>query len=225
MTLPNGAYLEAGQYVMNITSLPTLVHGWQSSQANETLAFANESGIFDTAISNFFVIYRKDINNATMDDFGAMEVLLRWCVNTYDTKVVAGEAVTNVTSNATNVVTNNGTIPFSNNNTQTNGTSDFNNYTETGSLVLKPTNGDVRSNFTVEAKANVALEVYLHSVFRGTYGRNFGESYSTDAAMMLSSALFDQPSQADVSGQAAEDLQLQGVKTAAQNVAASMTNK
>jgi len=225
VTLPNGAYLEAGQHVMNITTLPSIVGGWQRSQSNATLAFFNESSISDTAISNFFVIYRKTTNSTTVDDFGAMEVLLHWCVNTYDTKVVAGDAVTSITSNVTRVVTNDGTILLSNNTTELKDTSDPSNYTETGSLVLRPMNGNVGNNFTVESKAKLALDMYLLSVFGGTYGKGFGRSYSSDAAMMISSALFDQPSQAHATGQTAEDIRLHCMEIAAQNMATSMTNK
>jgi hypothetical protein len=190
VTLPNGAALEAGQYAVNITT----------ASATGSLAFSSMPNVVDTAISNTFIIYQKDVNseNAT---FGAVEILLNWCVSTFNTTVDATQPETQAFANSTNVVTNNG---------------------PNGALVMRAAEGTV--DYIVDAQANIAMQKYLASTFSGSYSLGFGY-FSTDAAMAVSSALHEQTDLANVTGQALEDMQFGGIMNATQNVAVSMTNK
>jgi hypothetical protein len=188
VTLPNGAGLEAGEYAVNIT---TTTAG--------TLAFAAMPNILDVAISNTFIIYQKDIN-VENSAFGAIEILLNWCVSTYNSTVDATQPETQALVNSTSIAGN-----------EPNGT-----------LVMRAAEGTV--NYTADFQANIALQVYLANTFTGSYSVEFGY-FSTDAAMAISSALYEQLDYANLTGQALEDMQFGGIMNATQSVATAMTNK
>ena len=189
-TLPNGAVLEAGQYAVNITT----------AAASGSLAFSSMPNILETAISDGFIIYQKDVNADTRT-FGAVEILLNWCVNSYNTTVHASMSQTQVIANSTTVVSSNG---------------------PSSSLVLRAAEG--AADYTVDAEANLAIQNYLASTFSGSYSDAFG-FFSTEAALSVSSALYEETGLAGVTGQALDDMQFGGIMNATQNVAVSMTNK
>ncbi|KAG9238055.1 hypothetical protein BJ875DRAFT_95466 [Amylocarpus encephaloides] len=197
VTLPNGVYLEAGQTAMNITSPITFVDGQAVFQANHTLAFSNKPNVMKTTISNSFVIYQKDMDTDT-PAYGAVEVLLSWCVNTYNTSVVSAQASTNILSNSMSVSSTD------------------------GRLALKADGKE--ELYTVEPRANFALESYLTAAFSGTYGNEFGPVFSSDTALTISAALYEQTEAVNVTGQALDDMQLQAIMGVSQNVATSMSN-
>ncbi|KAF8856529.1 hypothetical protein BDZ45DRAFT_594092 [Acephala macrosclerotiorum] len=215
VTLPNGAYLQAGAMSMNITTLPSTVDGISVSPTNYSLAFQNESNAEWTTISNPFIIYQNP-SSTSQGSFGAIEVLLYWCVNTYSTSVQSGIASTNITSSSVNIGSTNAsiTLPLGDG---TNGT-----YQQWGNMALNPINST--ANYTVNGNANAALTNYMALTWRGWYEMGDGGGYSSDAAMALSDALFQEPSVANLTGKAADDLQMVGVQNLTANVAASMTN-
>ncbi|KAH8669548.1 hypothetical protein BGZ60DRAFT_407752 [Tricladium varicosporioides] len=231
VTLPNGAYLLAGQFVLNITTLPSInAQGFSVPLSNHTLSFANEPYIENTTMVNSFIIYRKSINTAS-ETFGAMEILLRWCVNTYNSSTVAGTPTTNITSTSNSVLTANGTTLQLVNGTWSNSSGsgwEMYNQTRYGQLVLPSSNPVDKSNYTVDGAANYALTGFMKGVFKGTYITGFGSTYSTDTAMSLSNALWNAPYTANISGALTEadqdKMQLDGVRNATNNIAVSMTN-
>jgi hypothetical protein len=79
-------------------------------------------------------------------------------------------------------------------------------------------------DYTIDAQANAALKTHLASTFSGSYSNGFGY-FSTDAAMAISNALYEQTELANVTGQAMEDMQFGGIMNTTQNIAVSMTNK
>lgn len=216
VTLPNGAYLQAGAMAMNITTPPSTVDGLSVSPTNHSLAFANEPNAEWTTISNHFIIYQNP-NSTSQGSFGAFEVLLYWCVNTYSTSVQSGVASTNITSSSVNIGSTNAsiTMPMGDG---TNGT-----YQQWGNMALNPTNST--ANYTVNGNASAALTSYMALTWRGWYETGFAGGYSSDAGMALSDALFQEPSVANVTGKEADDLQMNGVQNLTANVATSMTNK
>lgn len=232
VTLPNGAYLLAGQFVLNITTLPSIdARGFSVPLSNHTLSFANEPHIENTTVVNSFVIYRKNINTAS-ETFGAIEILLRWCVNTYNSSTVAGTPTTSIASTSNSVLTANGTTLQLVNGTWSNSSGtgwEMYNQTRYGQLVLPSSNSADKSNYTVDGAANYALTGFMKSVFKGTYITGFGSTYSTDTAMSLSNALWNAPYTANTSGTLTESdqdkMQLEGVRSATNNIAVSMTNK
>ncbi|EPE26743.1 hypothetical protein GLAREA_02657 [Glarea lozoyensis ATCC 20868] len=189
VTLPNGAALEAGQSVVNITT----------AVATGSLAFSSMPNILETTIANSFIIYQKDVNAETRS-FGAVEILLNWCVSTFNTTVDAAKSETHAVTNSTNVVTANG---------------------PNGALILRATEGTI--DYTVDSQANLAMQSYLASTLSGSYSAGFGY-FSTDAAMAISGALYERTALASVTGQAKEDMQFGGIMNATQNIAVSMTN-
>lgn len=199
VTLPNGAYLQAGEMTMNITSPPNMVDGSSVSPVNHSLAFANEPNAAYTTISDYFVIWQND-DGQGQGTFGAMEILLYWCVHTYSTEVRDGVSNTTISSTSVNIGSTNG-----------------------GEMAMNPSNNS--TNYTINGPANAALTDYMARTFRGTYGSGAGGGYSTDAAQALVSALYDEPSLANVTDQALDNMQFAGVQNLTQNIATSMTNK
>lgn len=214
--LPNGAYLKAGEVVMNITASPDVIDGFSVSPVNHSLAFANEPNAAYTTINNYFVIWQNK-DSQGQGDFGAIEVLIYWCVNTYSTQVQAGIPSTNITASSVNVGSGNASITLPDDD-GTNRT-----YQQYGGVALNPANSS--TNYTVDGPANAALTSYMANTFRGTYTPGLDGGYTTDAAQALVSALIEQPSLLRATGQAADDLQLAGVQNLTQNIATSMTNK
>jgi hypothetical protein len=215
-TLPNGVYLNAGEITMNCTTPPSVVDDFSVSPVNHSLAFANEPNADYTTISDYFVIWQND-NGQGQGEFGAVEVLNYWCVNTYSAHVQAGVPSTNITATSVNIGSANASITLPNND-GTNGT-----YEKYGATALNPTNSS--ANYTVDGTANTALTSYLANTFRGTYSLGIGGGYTTDAAQALVSALYDVPSLTKFTGQAADNLQFAGLQNLTQNIATSMTNK
>ncbi|CZR66586.1 uncharacterized protein PAC_16487 [Phialocephala subalpina] len=215
VTLPNGAYLQAGAMGLNITTPPDVVDGLSVSPTNHSLAFQHEPNTKRTTISNHFIIYQNS-NSTSQPSFGAIEVLLYWCVNTYSTSVQSGIASTNVTTSGVNIGSTNASIPMPMG-AGTNGT-----YQQWGNLALNPMNST--ANYTVNGNANAALTSYMALTWRGWYEMGSGGGYSSDAAMALSDALFQEPSIANVTGKAADDLQMAGIQNLTANVATSITN-
>ncbi|KUJ09624.1 uncharacterized protein LY89DRAFT_657053, partial [Mollisia scopiformis] len=215
VTLPNGAFLQAGEMAMNITTAPNVDNSSSVSPVNGSLAFANEPNAAYTTISDHYVIWQNTAGQGQAD-FGAMEILLYWCVNTYSTQVTAGISSTSISSTSVNIASTNTslTLPDSN---SANGT-----FQQWGELAMNPSNSS--DNYTVDGSANAALAAYMGTTFRGTYEIGLGGGYTTDAAQVLVSALFGEPGLAGARGQVADDMQLSGVQNLTQNIATGMTN-
>lgn len=150
-----------------------------------------------TAINNYFVIFQNDAGNG-QGNFGALEVLNYWCVNTFNTSVTAGAARTSVNATSEKVVGSDG-----------------------DTVVLTDERG--KENYTVDAQAGQALADYMAMTFSG-YAVETGRGISSDAAMALERVLFEAPNGAGAKSLAADELQLEGVQNFTQNLAVSITN-
>lgn len=214
-TLPNGAYLEAGDVSLNITTPSNVVNGVTLSPINHSLAFTNEPNAAYTTINNYFVIWQNS-NSSGQGAFGAIEVLTHWCANTYTVTVNAGIPSTNISSSSVNIGS------AKSNMTLTVGDPSNPTGQQSGQVILNPTNSSAQ--YTVDGPANLALTTYMSNTFRGMYIPGLNGGYTTDAAQALVGALIEHPELENAMGQEADALQLAGVMNLTQNIAMSMTN-
>ncbi|KAM7202375.1 Protein of unknown function (DUF3176) domain containing protein, partial [Rhypophila sp. PSN 637] len=117
-SLPNGAYLlgSTGTCNLNISSPSSAVPGTSSHgrrQAdilteNATIAFIDQPDKLSAAIANFFFIYTNQSSrgSSAQDEeaaFSAVEVLVHFCVDTYNISVTQGVPKTELVNSSTSV--------------------------------------------------------------------------------------------------------------------------
>ncbi len=91
-SLPNGVFLIGGadSYNLNMSSAPGIDN-------LGTLAFAEEPDVLSPAkLASFFIVYTHQTSQEELEPsaFRAMEVMLHFCVNTYEVSVTQGIATT-----------------------------------------------------------------------------------------------------------------------------------
>jgi hypothetical protein len=197
ITLPNGAYLEAGDRIMNITTL----YSTPGSLMNGSLAFKNEKDIDEIALNSHFIIWQNN-NGTNQPPYGAIEVLFYWCINSYTSSVTGSDSSTNIT-----------TIPATPS-------------TESGNLILQTSNSTTgNEKFTITAAANAALAAYIGRACTGFYAPGLSGGYSSDAAEALERSIYQTPIQEQVNGKEADETQFRAVELMMRNIGTSLTNR
>ncbi|KAH8601049.1 hypothetical protein B0O99DRAFT_681901 [Bisporella sp. PMI_857] len=221
VSLPNGAYFisETG-VLLNLTNLRNASYFDYDKQitidektiANHSIAFLGEENIQDTAIVNAFLIYRR--SEDTEGVYSALEIMIYWCVATYETEVKNGVPLHNRTT-STYVRSRDATIDG--------------NKESTGNLILSP-DANNPGNYSVGFNSKTVLESALATRLKGIKGKEDAteEGVESDAAVALSSALYETISNANTTGSITQEqgmqMQLRTVENWAANIATSLSN-
>ncbi|KAK3383702.1 hypothetical protein B0T24DRAFT_59685 [Lasiosphaeria ovina] len=190
-SLPNGVFLIGSPGTCNLNmSAPSPVETGQDSfllpAAAASLAFSNLDARVSSAVANFFVVYTGQTANSGQQQAGsfhAAEVLLHFCVNTYQVSTSRGVSVSVKVNSSTTL-----SPSAAASEEQTQGISP-----ERGSP--QPSQAlysflDDRE-YSVQRDGMRLLNNYLRSVFSGTYSSRYGPRIagSTAAANTLGVAM------------------------------------
>jgi hypothetical protein len=207
-SLPNGVSLigSTSTYNLNMSS-STTAQGVDSQEnflpATASLAFSNGDGKISSAIANFFVVYTNQTATIDSEDavFRAVEVLLYFCVNTYQVAMSRGVSVTTRVDSSTSVVP--ATSPSS---------------TAAGVVLRTPHD---ETEYSVNRNDVRPLNNYLVSLFSGTYSFGHGQEMVglTSTSDVLGTAMFR-----GTTGKYSEDDLRAVIGNLTQNVATSLTN-
>ncbi|KAK4216573.1 hypothetical protein QBC37DRAFT_337604 [Rhypophila decipiens] len=239
-SLPNGAYLlgSTGTCNLNISSPSSAVPGTSSHgprraamadipTENATIAFTDQPDKLSAAIANFFFIYTNQSSRGSSAQdqeaaFSAVEVLVHFCVNTYNISVTQGVPKTELVNSSTSVA-------------------QITTGEEEGTRILHlqdPLSSSV-GYLSVNLTATQALRDQLVSLIKGTYSSSYGDLMQglTPASEVLGAALFESDLSTsasalaadnnNTSGDSGERQQHQQQKTIGNlmlNVATSLTN-
>ncbi|KAK3693594.1 hypothetical protein B0T22DRAFT_44390 [Podospora appendiculata] len=208
-SLPNGTSLTSSGN-LNLTST-TQTQTQTTDQgsgglflpAAESVAFASQNDKISSAIANVFVIYTSQ--TAEADDgegtvFRAAEVLLHFCVNTYE--VVASRGISTTTRIDSSITCSEGSGAKTN---------------QTSILVLDAGNNSHTSqHYAVNVEDVRLLNKYIVSLFSGTYSvRESGLEGVTPTSETVGTALFNSQDQGDPENR---------LRAVVGNVATSLTN-
>ncbi|CAM1506555.1 Fc.00g061960.m01.CDS01 [Cosmosporella sp. VM-42] len=191
-SLPNGVYLAGGTKLPNI-NVSVSADAYRSGEFGEawtfapkTLTFNDEKDRLGSAVLNFFIIWinksyfpRGELEEGHPKDprtahaFRAAEVLLHFCVKTYDVSVRSGHTTTELVRTETTVQTTNGTLSFPKVNETV------------PTLVILKAQKDQPSSFGVLRGDFELLFFYLRRVIKGIFVDEFddvhGETITSDA--------------------------------------------
>ncbi|KAM7222890.1 Protein of unknown function (DUF3176) domain containing protein [Rhypophila decipiens] len=233
-SLPNGAYLlgSTGTCNLNISSPLSAVPGTSSHgrrQAamadilteNATIAFTDQPDKLSAGIANFFFIYTNQSSrgNSARDEeaaFSAVEVLVHFCVNTYNISVTQGVPQTELVNSSTSVA-------------------QITTGEEEGTKILHLQDPLSSVGYlSVNLTATQALQNQLVSLIKGTYSSSYGDLMQglTPASEVLGAALFESDLSSSASALAADDntsggsgeQQPKTIGNLMLNVATSLTN-
>lgn len=234
--LPNGVFLAGGSatYNLNISWPKGSDTGGTVDQGNflpsrTSLAFSDQDGRVASAIADFFLVYTNqtaassDSNPGERDNeanvFRAAEVLLHFCVNTYEASTSRGVSTSRVV-HTSNLAAENEVGSGSSSFLSGRGSSSRKNFLRSSSSSPATAEGD-GIVYSVEREDVALLNSYLRSVFSGVYSDRRGQAIgdSTATSEVLGLAMFQQgnPSLNDTEKRA-----VVGNLTA--NVATSLTN-
>lgn len=221
--LPNGLYLVGSTASCNLniswphdsvnTESDTEVTDQEGFlPARTSLAFSDQDGRVSSAIANFFLVYTNETSNTGSDSsravFRAAEVLLHFCVNTYEASTSRGVATSRVVHSST-LAAEDGS-----------GNSIVNVRHESSSpprVFLRSANTD--GVYSVKREDVRFLNGYILSVFSGVYSHWYGKSIGGETATSeaLGLAMFQREPSDD-------DGMRSVVGNLTANVAASLTN-
>ncbi|KAK3335417.1 hypothetical protein B0T19DRAFT_395280 [Cercophora scortea] len=180
--LPNGMSLTT-RGTLNMTSTTQTHTTDQGSEglflpAAESLAFASQNDKIPSAIANVFVIYTSQTAEAGGGEgsvFRAAEVLLHFCVNTYE--VVASKGISTTTRIDSSTTCSHGSGANTN---------------QTSILMLEAGNGSHTSpHYAVNVQDVRLLNTYIVSLFSGTYSAHeSGFEGVTPTSETVGTALF-----------------------------------
>lgn len=229
--LPNGLFLVGGSASCNLNiSWPhPLVSGESEEVTNEgsflpsntSLAFSDTDGRVRSAIANFFLVYTNGTTRSSIswrqqeqeaDVFRATEVLLHFCVNTYEASTSKGESTSRIVFTsalaAENEVAGSGKTSV--------------NVRDSLSSLSSSAGGEGDGVVYSVKKEDVALlNSYILSVFSGVYSGRYGPAISgqTPTSEVLGLAMFPQRDPPY------DDAQMRAVVgNVTANVATSLTN-
>ncbi|KAH8899409.1 hypothetical protein GQ53DRAFT_836453 [Thozetella sp. PMI_491] len=219
-SLPNGVFLIGGpnSYSLNISSAPSWTRD-PDSLLQESIAFTNESHLDSSALANFFVVYAEEGTGGVPEPrtFRAMEIILHFCVNTYEVGVSRGIATTALVDTTTEVISNPQdeahVVP------PRDATS-----SGLGSVILQSRSDGKRYGVTGDhAKA---LRDYLESVFVGTYSSKHGAKVarSTAASDALGTAMYKGEHVGGTTAASSAEERGAVIGNVMRNVATSLTN-
>ncbi|KAH6650091.1 hypothetical protein F5144DRAFT_588664 [Chaetomium tenue] len=143
--------------------------------ARTSLAFSDQDGRVSSAIANFFLVYTNATSNTGSDSskavFRAAEVLLHFCVNTYEASTSRGVATSRVVHSSTLAAED------------ASGNSIVNARHESSSpprVFLRSTNTD--GVYSVKREDVKFLNGYILSLFSGVYSHWYGKSIGGETA-------------------------------------------
>jgi hypothetical protein len=222
--LPNGLFLVGGTASCNLNI------SWPHSSANTdsdtegltgqesylpartSLAFSDQDGRVSSAIANFFLVYTNQTSDpgsvSSRTVFRAAEVLLHFCVNTYEASTSRGASTSRVVHSSTlaaedasgNSIVNVRHVP-----------------SLPRQVFLRSTNAD--GVYSVKREDVKLLNGYILSVFSGVYSHWYGKAIGGETATSeaLGLAMFQREPSDD-------DGMRSVVRNLTANVAASLTN-
>ncbi|RDW66797.1 hypothetical protein BP5796_09546 [Coleophoma crateriformis] len=208
LTLPNDAYLEYGVYKTNISSGLAITY-----TPGQQLGLLTDNTTIGPLILDAYIIYERDganfleVNSTNPAyEFDALEILLYWCVNAYQTTVNLGLATTTVSNSSTKVTYQSENI--------------YDNIT-----IAAPTG---TAEYNVTGTSNAVLSQYLTDIFQGEYAGAFPNSIggsTTDLALIIQKLIEPSVQNAELPAAVNTPAQvLNGVTNYTQNMAISMTN-
>jgi hypothetical protein len=177
--------------------------------ARTSLAFSDQDGRVSSAIANFFLVYTSQASNSSRTAFRATEVLLHFCVNTYQVSTSRGVSTSRVVHSSTlatqdetssAVVRGRGAPPGS-----------------SRALLLRATAG--QAVYSVERSDVKLLNSYVLSLFSGTYSYRYGQAIGGETATSeaLGLAMFER--------EPCDDAEMRAVVgNMTNNVATTLTN-
>ena len=182
--------------------------------ATTSLAFSEQDGRVSSAIANFFLVYTNQTAELASDSqqsvFRAAEVLLHFCVNTYQVSTSGGISTSKVVHSSTlaaqqdssNTLVNVRGVPSS--------------YQQPRGVLLRSTSD--QGVYSVKRDDVRLLNSYVLSLFSGTYSYQHGEAIGGETATSeaLGTAMFQ-------GGLSSEDDVRAAVRNLTENVATSLT--
>ncbi|KAK4128919.1 hypothetical protein N657DRAFT_668058 [Parathielavia appendiculata] len=223
--LPNGLFLVGSTTTYNLNVSWPLGSSSTSGGANETdgresflpartsIAFPERDGRISSAIANFFLVYTSQTGELASDSqqlgvFRAAEVLLHFCVNTYEASTTGGVStskVVHLSTLATEDEASNALVRARE--------------ASSSSRRVRLRAAGVKEVYSVERGDVKLLNNYILSLFSGTYSYRYGKSTAGETAIsealglaMFGSAPLDDDGMRDV------------VQNLTTNVAISLTN-
>ncbi|KAJ4295934.1 hypothetical protein N0V88_004636 [Collariella sp. IMI 366227] len=222
-TLPNGVFLVGSTTACNLNiSSPHIQASTDSGDsdtdgqesflpARTSLAFSAQDGRVLSAIANFFLVYTNQTAKLESDEqkgaFRAAEVLLHFCVNTYQMSTSGGVSTSKVIHTSTLTAQD----EASSSNMAVNGRSPARR-----GVVLRSTSGE--DVYAVKREDVRLLNGYLLDAFFGTYSHRYGKVIGGETAVseVLGTAMFR--------GKLGSEQMRMLVRNWTTNVATSMTN-
>jgi hypothetical protein len=212
--LPNGLFLAGGTTScnLNVSSVKTAGGGGEDESflpARTSLAFSDQDGRVTSAIANFFLVYTNQTAELPSGSvFRAAEVLLHFCVNTYEVSTSHGVSTSRVVHSST-LAAEGGT------------TNALNVRDESSSrrLVLRSADADMEGVYSVKRDDVKLLNGYILSLFAGTYSQRYGKAIRGETATSeaLGLAMFQR--------EPCDDDEMRAVvRNLTSNVATSLTN-
>ena len=209
-SLPNGVFLVGGadDYSANISSAPG-GDGYGFAAGGASLAFAQGADAASTALASIYIIYTHSMAEgpAAGEAFRAKEVMLRFCVNTYEISVSQGAADTRQLGSETRVSKRTSDMPSS-----------------AAVTLLRARDDSSTKIYGISSGHAAVLGRYLESTFTGTYSTGGGGKAvrSTAASDALGAAMYEARA---VGGRATEvDTEGAAIENVMRNVATSLTN-
>ncbi|KAL1836280.1 hypothetical protein VTJ49DRAFT_5341 [Mycothermus thermophilus] len=250
--LPNGAFLIGSATSANLniswphnTSTSSIPpendeeDGFFFLPTRTSLAFSDQDGRVSSAVANFFLVYYAPQAAAAADDeaeqpvpavpdpagFRAVEVLLHFCVNTYQVATTNGVSTSQVVHSATLTTESEarGTLVTLRDTTSSSSSSpspsSSSSSTSARPVLLRMTSAEGPGVYSVKRDDVRLLNEYIRSVFSGTYSRNYGKAIGgeTPVSEALGLAMFGR-------GVLDEEAMRAAVRNLTANVATSLTN-
>jgi hypothetical protein len=203
-TLPGGHYLQVDDYlaILNISSVALTSAGSaleQSLNFSNSIAFPSRAG----AIADVFFIYQNLSNEDTDESkrYSALELLLEWCVQGYNTTVENGVSNTTKLQVSTN-------------------------FTGGGGYIQYYKSSADKNPYTISSTTHYSLQRYLQDIVHGTVFYDFGNLVSV-ATSDITLALwqpFNRYGQHITSSTDLYNTNRTGLEHILENVGTSMTN-
>jgi hypothetical protein len=207
-SLNNRSYIETGTDNVCVLNMSSVAKPNDNSNTENALGFGDTIAFSDNPypLADVFMLYQNTSeSNTTGKGYKAMEFVLEWCVQEFNTSVVNGTAFTTKQSS-----THNFTGGYSSLTRPV-----FNTTSKFGSVWPLP-------NYDVGNSTNFILSNYLRKVLNGSVYLAGGDFYKTsDAAESFYQRINPDTQNDNVLG---EVRNLTGVTEVLQNIATSMTN-
>ena len=218
--LPNGLFLVGSTTTCNLNvSWPHAVAANSSAgflPARTSLAFSDQDGRVSSAIANFFLVYTSQASSDSQQGtvFRAAEVLLHFCVNTYQASTSRGVS-TSAVVHSSSLAAQDGSSSSAVVRVR-----DVEAAPESSRRVLlRATAAAGQAVYSVERDDVKLLNSYVLSLFSGTYSYRYGKAIGGETATSeaLGLAMFG--------GEPCDDSQMRAViSNLTSNVATSLTN-